>query len=195
MGWKQGGCSRATMPPMDPKTVLETDRLILREMTEADVESLLKMLGDPVAMRYYPAPYTREGVEGWIQRSQERYRALGLGLWTVVLKDSGEVVGDCGLTLQIVLGREELEIGYHIQREHQGKGLATEAARACLDWGFRNTSYDRMISLMNVENLPSRRVAEKVHARFLGECGERAGLPHVYYGTERSEFESGLEHG
>jgi RimJ/RimL family protein N-acetyltransferase len=173
----------------ESKIILETDRLMIREMTEADVEPLLKVLGDPVAMRYYPAPYTREGVEGWVQRSQERYRTLGFGLWAVVLKDTGEMIGDCGLTLQTVLGHEELEIGYHIQREHQGKGFATEAARACLEWVFRNTSYGRIISLMNVENLPSRRVANKVHARFLGECGERAGLPHVYYGTERREFE------
>ncbi len=176
---------------MEPKVILKTDRLILREMTDADVEPLLKVLGDPAAMRYYPAPYTREGVEGWVRRSQERYRDQGFGLWTVVLNETGEVVGDCGLTLQIVLGQEELEIGYHIQPEHQGVGIATEAARGCLEWGFRNTRLNRIISMMNVENLPSRRVAEKVHVRFLGECGERAGLPHVYYGTERREFEVG----
>ena len=173
---------------MEPTIILETDRLILRELSNADVEPLLTVLGDPVAMRYYPAPYTREGVEGWVQRSLERYRKLGFGLWAVVLKESGEVIGDCGLTLQAVLGQDELEIGYHIQRTHQGQGIATEAARACLAWGFTHTRYDRIISLMNVENVPSRRVAEKVHARFLGECGERAGLPHVYYGTAREEF-------
>lgn len=173
------------MNPVEPKVILATERLLLRELTETDVEPLLKVLGDPVAMRYYPAPYTREGVEGWVQRSQERYQALGFGLWAVVLKETDAVIGDCGLTLQTVLGREELEIGYHIQPEHQGKGFATEAARGCLAWGFHHTSHGRIISLMNVANQPSRRVAEKVHGRFLGECGMRAGLPHVFYGTER----------
>lgn len=165
--------------------ILETDRLLLRELTARDVDALLEVLGDPVAMRFYPAPYTREGVEGWVQRSRERYASLGFGLWAVVLKATGEVIGDCGLTLQTVLGREELEIGYHLQPRHQGQGYATEAARACLAWGFAQTDYPRIISLMTVSNLPSQRVAERVHARYLGPCGDRAGLPHVHYGTDR----------
>jgi len=162
--------------------------LILREMTPADVDPLLAVLGDPHAMRYFPAPYTRQGVEGWVSRNQERYGKDGFGLWTVVLKETGEVIGDCGLTRQLLQGQEELEIGYHVVPTHHGKGYATEAARACLAWAFVNTACDRVISFMGLDNLPSQGVASRVHARFLGQCGERAGIPHCHYGTTRAEF-------
>ena len=172
-----------------PKTILETERLILREMTPQDVGPLAEVLCDPEAMRYYPAPFTREKVGDWVSRSMDRCATLGFGLWAVVLKETGEVIGDCGLLVQQVLGREELEVGYHIVPRYQGRGFATEAARACVAWGFAHTSFDRVISLINVENAPSRSVAEKPHARFLGDCGLRADLPHCFYGTTRAEFD------
>jgi len=87
-------------------------------------------------MRFYPAPYNRAGVEDWIDRSLRRYAEHGHGLWAMVLKVSGEMIGDCGLTVQNVNGSDEIEIGYHVRRDLWGQGLATEAARACRDFGF-----------------------------------------------------------
>lgn len=168
--------------------ILETNRLVLRELTLDDADAMFKVFGDPVAMRYLPAPYTLDEVKERILRLQDYTRDNGFSLWAVVLKDTQEMVGDCGLTFQKVLGEYEYEIGYHIDPAFQGKGIATEAARACLEWAFANTYCKRVISYMTTENLASRRVAEKVHARFLGDCGEKWGHSLCYYGTTRQEY-------
>jgi hypothetical protein len=89
---------------------------------------LLRVLSDPETMRFYPAPYDRAGVEDWIARGIRRYAEHGHGLWAMVLKASGEMIGDCGLTVQNVDGADEIEIGYHVRRDLWGQGLATEAA-------------------------------------------------------------------
>ena len=142
--------------------ILETDRLLLREFVAGDADALAAVISDPETMRFYPEPRDRAGVESWIERNRRRYRDDGHGLWAMVLKSSGEVIGDCGLTRQIVDGVDEIEIGYHVRRDLWGRGLAPEAAAACRDYGFERLGAERLISLIRPENLPSRRVAEKV---------------------------------
>jgi [ribosomal protein S5]-alanine N-acetyltransferase len=140
---------------------METSRLLLREFRRNDADALALVISDPEAMRFYPAPFNRVGVEQWIERNLRRYADYGHGLWGMVLKSTGELIGDCGLTFQNVDGTNELEIGYHVRRDLWKQGLATEAARACRDHGFGRLSAERIISLIRPENLPSRRVAEK----------------------------------
>ncbi len=141
--------------------IIETSRLILREFSANDADALALVLSDAETMRFYPAPLDRAGVEGWIARNLDRYARHGHGLWAMILKSTGEVVGDCGLTIQNVGGLQEIEIGYHVRRDHWGRGLASEAARACCDFGFAHLPAERLISLIRPENVPSRRVAEK----------------------------------
>jgi [ribosomal protein S5]-alanine N-acetyltransferase len=140
---------------------LETQRLLLREFVPEDVDALAAVLSDPEAMRFYPAPLDLAAVGAWIERNRRRYADAGHGLWAMILKSSGELIGDCGLTRQIVDGADEIEIGYHVRRDLWGRGYAPEAARACQDYGFARLGADRLISLIRPENLPSRRVAEK----------------------------------
>ena len=106
------------------------------------------------------------------------------GLWAMVLKSSGEVVGDCGLTRQSVDGTDEIEIGYHVRRDLWGRGLAPEAAGACRDYGFARLSVDRLVSLIRPENRPSRRVAEKTGLTLWKEVMWRE-LPHCVYAIRR----------
>jgi len=146
----------------------------------ADADALALVLSDPVAMRFYPVPYDRAGVEEWIARNIRRYREYGYGLWAMVLKSSGEMIGDCGLTVQDVDGVNEIEIGYHVRRDLWGQGLATEAARGCRDYGFDRLAVDRLISLIRPENLQSRRVAEKNGMSVWKEVQWR-GLAHLVY--------------
>ncbi|MGV0102650.1 hypothetical protein NSTCB13_01183 [Nostoc sp. DSM 114160] len=80
--------------------ILETQRLFLREMTLSDLDALLLVLGDAESMRYYPKPFDREMVEKWIDRHRRNYEQHGVGLWAMVLKATGEVIGDCGLVWQ-----------------------------------------------------------------------------------------------
>lgn len=143
---------------------VETERLTLRQMTPGDVDALAAVLGDPVAMRYYPAPFTRDQVERWIQWSLKNYRDFGYGLWAVVLKGSQDCVGDCGLTWQRVGYSEErqLEVGWHIRRDLWNRGLATEAGLACRDYARDVIRQPRLISLIDPHNLASQAVARKL---------------------------------
>jgi RimJ/RimL family protein N-acetyltransferase len=164
--------------------ILETCRLILREFRSDDVDALARVLSDPETMRFYPAPCDRAGVEAWVSRNVRRYAVHGHGLWAMILKANGELVGDCGLTVQEVDGVDEIEIGYHVRRNLWGQGLATEAARACRDFGFARLPVERIISLIRPENLSSRRVAEKNGMTIWKEV-MRAGLPHLVYAIRR----------
>ncbi len=164
--------------------ILETSRLALREFSDADADALARILSDPEAMRFYPAPYDRAGVEQWIARNRERYKNDGVGLWAMILKPTGELIGDCGILLQQVEGEHLYEIGYHLRRDFWHQGLATEAAVACRQWGFQNLKADRLISLIRPENIPSQRVAERNGMKIWKEIDWR-GLPHVVYSIEK----------
>ena len=169
--------------------ILETPRLSLREFVSGDADALARIISDPETMRYYPAPYDRAGVANWIERNLRRYADDGFGLWAMMLKESSELIGDCGLTKQIVDGTEEIEIGYHLRRDHWGKGLATEAARAVRDYGFANLKVDRLISLIRPENAPSRHVAERNGMKLWKEVLWH-NLPHCVYAIQRADVQS-----
>jgi RimJ/RimL family protein N-acetyltransferase len=160
--------------------ILETERLILREFTPADVDDLARTLTDRENMRFYPDAFQLADVEEWIERSRRRYATEGTGLWAVVLKETSELIGDCGLVRQTVDGIEELEIGYHLERAHQGHGYATEAARACRDYGFQKLGRSRLISLIQPAHTRSRRVAER-NGLFIEKETTFHGLRHLVY--------------
>lgn len=163
-------------------SILETPRLRLREFTPEDADALALVLSDAETMRYYPVLFDRAGVEEWISRNRRRYSANGHGLWAMILKSTGELIGDCGVTVQPVDGIDELEVGYHLRRDHWGHGYATEAAQACRNWAFENRSAEYVISLIRPENLPSRRVAERNGMTLWKEVIWR-DLPHCVYRT------------
>jgi [ribosomal protein S5]-alanine N-acetyltransferase len=167
--------------------ILETSRLSLREFQEDDSEALARVISDPETMKFYPAPFDRSGVEEWIVRNRRRYEESGHGLWAMVLKASGEMIGDCGLTVQNVDGVDEVEIGYHVRRDYWGQGLATEAAKACRDYGFEHLPVERIISLIRPENLPSCRVAEK-NGMTVWKDVNWHGFPHRVYVARRKEW-------
>jgi RimJ/RimL family protein N-acetyltransferase len=137
-----------------------TPRLAFREMAPDDLDDMSALLGDPEVMRYYPAPKRRDEALAWIHWNQRLYREHGFGLWLLTLRDTGEFVGDCGLTPQQVDGETEIEVGYHVRAALQGRGLATEAAAACRDYARDVLGTDRLI--IEPRNRPSQRVAEKL---------------------------------
>jgi RimJ/RimL family protein N-acetyltransferase len=139
-----------------------TPRLTLREMADADLDDMAALLSDEDVMRYYPRPMARGEARAWIARNHCRYRDHGFGLWIMNLRDTGEFVGDCGLTVQHVDGVDELEVGYHVRTSMQGKGYATEAAVASRDFARDMLGSRRLIAIINPLNLPSQRVAAKI---------------------------------
>jgi len=147
---------------MAAMTVLTTERLILREMTGADLDHIAALFGDEEVMRYYPKPMTRDEAQAWVEWNRRLYRSHGFGLWAMALRDTGEFAGDCGLTPQYVDGVREIEVGYHVRTSLQGYGYATEAAAAARDFARDKLLLSRLIAIINPENVPSQRVAEKI---------------------------------
>ena len=139
--------------------ILETERLFLREMNENDFDALYEVLADADIMQHYPYTFDENRVRNWIQRNIERYRIFGFGLWAVCLKETGEMIGDCGLNLQLIDGRIKPEIGYHIRANKQRNGYAKEAAIAVRDWMFNNRPFQIVYSYMKYTNEPSVKTA------------------------------------
>jgi ribosomal-protein-alanine N-acetyltransferase len=167
--------------------VLESERLVLRRLRRDDVDAIFAVIGDQETMKYYAQPLTRNDAQRWVDRSLERYRTDGYGLFAVVLKSTGEVIGNCGVVRQEIEGESMLEVGYHFRRDHWGHGYATEAARACMEYAFRELAAQRVVSLILPENVPSRRVAERNRMKV-----ERSvtfhGLPHLMYSITREDY-------
>ena len=170
---------------------ITTDRLFLREMHPEDFQALFRVLGDPENMQHYPYTFDEQRVRDWIERNRNRYQKDGFGLWAVCLKDTGEMIGDCGLTLQKISGEMLPEIGYHIRRDCQRKGYAKEAARAVRDWAFRNTDNPALYSYCKYTNAPSFRTAESIGMRYAFEYPDEVnGKTHVSVIT-KEDWQSG----
>lgn len=150
-------------------------------MTEADLDDMAALLGDPEVMRYYPRAKTREEARDWIRWNERLYGEVGHGLWVVSLRGSGEFVGDCGLTPQLVDGVTEVEVGYHVRAGLQGRGYATEAAAACRDHARDVLGVRRLVAIVRPANRPSQRVAEKIGLPFERATVSRSGLPVVVH--------------
>lgn len=165
-----------------------TQRLLLREMQTADFDALYAVLADPEIMQHYPYRFDEARVRAWIARNQARYRENGFGLWAVCRRDTGEMIGDCGLTLQQINGETLPEIGYHIRRDCQRMGCAKEAARAVLEWAFQHTDYPALYSSCKYTNIASYRTAEAIGMRFAFEYPDAEnGITRVSVIT-RSEY-------
>ena len=165
--------------------ILETERLCLREMDEHDYEMLYKVLADPDSMRHYPYAFDEARVRRWIETNRERYRVFGFGLWAVCLKESEELIGDCGLTMQDIHGFIRPEIGYHIRADQQGKGYAKEAAGAVRDWCFANTPFRIVYSYMKTANIASSRTAESIGMQLVDTYTDEEGDESSVYAVER----------
>ena len=149
--------------------MIETERLLLREYTPDDFDALYEIVSDPETMAHYPAPFDEARTRRWIDWNLENYAQYGFGLWAVVLKETGEFIGDCGITIQNIDGEMLPEIGYHIHKKYWRQGFAKEAARAVRDWAFLNTKYHVLYSYMKYTNEGSWRTASHGQRHEKGE--------------------------
>jgi len=143
-------------------TILETPRLLLREMSLDDLDFLAAMLGDRDVMKFWPRTYSREEAADWIQRQQQRYAKDGVGYWLVLDKQSQQPVGQAGLLVLQLDGAEEMGLGYILHHRFWRMGYATEAARASMEYGFTRLGKTRIVALIRPENLPSQNVARRL---------------------------------
>ena len=142
--------------------MIETDRLTLRPLRETDFEALKCIWGDSETMSFYAESYSDERIEEAISKQIATYEKYGYGLFAVLEKENGSLIGDCGITIQNIDQTNEFEIGYHINKQHWGFGYATEAAQAVKQYGFKTLEIKKLFSYMESTHKQSRRVAEKI---------------------------------
>ena len=141
--------------------ILETDRLYLRELNQGDYGSLCNILKDEKAMYAYEGAFSDDEVQEWLDRQIARYQKWGVGLWAVILKETDEMIGQCGLTMQPWKEKGVLEIGYLFWRLYWHQGYAIEAARACKKYAFERLDADEVCSIIRDTNTASQNVALK----------------------------------
>jgi ribosomal-protein-alanine N-acetyltransferase len=163
---------------------LETPRLCLRLMKFSDLDDLLKIFGDPKVMAAFGGgTFNCEQMEGWMQRNLKHQTLHGYGLFSVILKSEGLLIGDCGLEHMEVDGDLATELGYDFRSDYWNQGFATEAATAVRDYAFNVLGLPRLISLIRVGNAASKRVSEKIGMRFVAEITQN-GISYWKYAID-----------
>lgn len=175
--------------PAVPK--VETNRLLLRQWLEEDLDPYARMCADPEVMRYLPGVPTREESARQIERFMRHWEERDYGIWAVEEKAGGELIGFVGLAYQDdwPAGEHKVEVGWRLNRRFWGNGLATEGALPSLRYGFDRLKLPRIISICDPRNRASRRVMEKAGLTFRGKARWR-GYDDVWYAIDREEWEA-----
>ena len=171
--------------------ILETERFYLREMGQDDFPALCKILKDPEVMYAYEGAFSDEEVQEWLDRQISRYRKWGFGLWAAVLKETDEMIGQCGLTMQPWKDEEVLEIGYLFCRKYWHNGYASEAAKACKRYAFEELDADEVCSIIRDTNTASQNVAVRngmVRKDSWTKHYRGVDMPHFRYAAVRASI-------
>lgn len=139
--------------------ILETERLYLRRLTKDDYDDLAKILQDEEVMYAYEGKFSDVETMEWLNRQLERYKEYKFGLWAVILKETHQMIGQCGITKQPWKDKIVLEIGYLFQKAYWHQGYATEAAQGCKKYAFEVLGVDEICSIIRDTNIPSQQVA------------------------------------
>ena len=170
--------------------IFETERLYFRELKREDLADLCAILQDEQTMYAYEGALDDSESMEWLDRQIARYRKWGFGAWAVILKESGALIGQCGLTFQPWKGKEVLEIGYLFNRRYWHRGYATEAAVACKKYAFEVLGASEVCSLIRDTNTASQRVALRNGMRAAdSEVKQYRGvnMPHVRFCVQREK--------
>ena len=171
----------------------ETERLTFRQMEKKDYGALCGILQDAEVMYAYEHAFSDQEVCQWLERQIGRYEKYGFGLWLVILKETGEVIGQCGITMQDTGSREVPEVGYLFKKEFWHQGYALEAALACRDYAFDTLQMTEVYSIIRDSNVPSQRVAERGGMKRCGKIVKhyyQMDMPHYLYRITREEWEN-----
>ena len=170
------------------KIILETPRLVLREMTPSDLSAICRVLQDKETMYASEHAFSDEEAQAWLNNQLRRYREDGFGLWAAVSKESGEIIGQCGITMQDVNGKRVPEVGYLFERAHWHKGYATEAAVACKEYAFHVLGLDTVYTIIRDTNFASQNVAKRNGMTVCGRVVKHyygIDMPHLVFCAER----------
>ena len=147
--------------------MLKTQRLILREFRQEDLAQLAPILADPQVMKFSPTgilsvEQTRMKINGFIAS----YEKHGFGKWAILLKECNKLIGYCGIAVEQVDNVYEPEIGYRLAPEFWGRGLATEATSATIQYGFEQFKLPYLLGIVEPANTASVRVLEKLGMKY-----------------------------
>ncbi len=172
--------------------VLTTARLVMRGFTGQDVEAMHQIMNGPDVLRYFPDPhpFTQEHVQQMISRRLAEWAERGYGLWAVESRAGGELMGRCGLSYIAEAG--ETEIDFILGVPFWGRGYATEAGRAALDYGFRELPLETIVGIVHPDNMASRHVLEKLGMRN-PERKEYFEMTCLRYSIDRASFMKRIE--
>jgi len=169
-------------------TVIETPRLRLRKTRWRDYAALCKILRDADVMYAWEGPYSHAQVADWIKRHRRNDRKYGFSLWAVVLKETGEMIGQCGIQPLAYQGEQALELGYLFRKAFWHKGYATEAAMACRDYAFETLGAREVFAAIRDTNTASQNVARRCGMAIRGEFVKRyrgVEMPHYAFSVKR----------
>ena len=172
------------------KIKLETERLIIREYTPDDFDNLYAILSDAENMAHYPSPYDEAGTQRWLNWCLESQSTYGHALWALELRDTGEYIGDCGVTMQKIDGEVLPEIGYHLNKRFWRQGYAKEAAAAIRDWFFGAFDFDSVYSYMKYTNVASYSTAASIGMRKIKEYADPDDKITYVYRITRKEWKA-----
>ena len=175
----------------EPKIILETRRLLLREMTLNDFDALKAVITDPETMKYYTHQYSDYDVVRWIDWCIDSYKRYGFGLYAVIYKETNEMIGDCGVSMQTIDKVLRPEIGYHLNKKYHSQVIGKEMTRAMKNYFFNNFKFDEVYSYMNEENVPSYKTAERNGMKYI-KTYEDDGEKLKVYKITRKEWEQGF---
>ncbi|MCW5518764.1 GNAT family N-acetyltransferase [Aureitalea sp. L0-47] len=169
---------------------IETDRLILRDMEEYDVEGIFALDSDPDVHEYLGKNpiTTMEQAKEVIDYVQNQYKQHGIGRWAVIDKKTNDFIGWSGLKFETTVREfDYYDLGYRFRKKYWGKGIATETAIASLQYGFDKLELDEISGAADVDNIASNKILQKVGLRYV-ETFEFEGIPHHWYTLKRSEW-------
>lgn len=169
--------------------ILETKRLYLREMKQSDFSPLCKIMQDQEVMYAYEHAFDNVEVQEWLDRQITRYRDYGFGLWAVILKETDEMIGQCGLTIQDCNNRQVLEVGYLFQKAFWHNGYASEAAIACKEYAFEILNAEEVFSIIRDTNIASQNVAKRNGMTITDRLIKHyygVVMPHLVFSIKRS---------
>lgn len=175
--------------------MLETERLVLRRWCDADRDSFARLNADPEVMHYFPKTHDRKYSDTFIDKMQEHLETHGYTLLACERKEEGDFIGFVGLLQQTFEARftPAVEVGWRLHKHAWGQGYATEAAKACLRWGFEEHKLDDIVSMTYIGNQPSIRVMQKIgmkykmhfdHSKLPGHWLEK----HILYTAHRVDW-------
>lgn len=179
------------------QNIIETERLVLREITDADFAEVASMLQDPEVMYAWEQPFSAAEVWDWIAKNQQRYRNEGYSYFLVSDKVSNTVVGLAGPLIEKIENEAFIGIAYIFKRKYWGNGYAVEAGRACLTYAFEHLQADKVIAQIRPSNQRSRQVAKRLGMIEIGSFEKQYQgkvMPHLIYALTQEQYEKMKAH-